>query len=66
MWTDWGSWSDCSQSCGSGRSTRRRSVAVYGNGEGEECMGNMEEYVKCNEEDCPVKGKIILFDYVHV
>ena len=56
FWGKWGSWSECSKSCGNGTAVRVRDCFTSvtdrlvdpGN-----CYGEEEETAKCYERDCP-------------
>ncbi|XP_035685697.1 SCO-spondin-like [Branchiostoma floridae] len=57
-WSDWGPWSDCSVTCGSGTETRNRSCTnpapAHG---GADCVGPDEEVQDCDTGvPCPVDG----------
>ncbi|VDH95006.1 Hypothetical predicted protein [Mytilus galloprovincialis] len=53
-WSEWGVWSSCSTSCGSGNRTRSRLCdnppPSYG---GEYCNGNILDSDTCNTHECP-------------
>ncbi|XP_066919712.1 uncharacterized protein [Clytia hemisphaerica] len=52
-WRQWGSWSSCSQSCGGGQETRRRSCDPPAFG-GNDCISaNTEQERPCNQDPCP-------------
>ncbi|XP_068091514.1 SCO-spondin-like isoform X2 [Hyperolius riggenbachi] len=56
FWSPWGSWSDCSQSCGTGMQSRRR---VCTNPTGDilrQCRGEDNEVQQCFSVSCPVDG----------
>mgnify|MGYP001792311379 CR=1 FL=1 len=58
MWSEWEEFSECSVSCGGGAKSRQR----YCNNpepqyQGEDCEGDDEEAMSCNEDPCP--GKMI-------
>mmetsp|Transcript_30475 Transcript_30475/g.70268 ORF Transcript_30475/g.70268 Transcript_30475/m.70268 type:complete len:1086 (-) Transcript_30475:66-3323(-) len=53
-WYDWSPWSYCSESCGQGWKSRKRTVALQQRNGGVECEGAYEDYDHCNEFDCPV------------
>ena len=50
-WLPWGSWSDCSQSCGGGLKSRTRQCHQPENG-GEPCVGSSYETASCNTQAC--------------
>ncbi|XP_063436526.1 A disintegrin and metalloproteinase with thrombospondin motifs adt-2-like [Mytilus trossulus] len=58
-WSEWGVWSLCSTSCGSGNRTRGRRCdnppPSYG---GEYCYGNTLESDTCNTHECPIDGDL--------
>ncbi len=54
MWDDWGSWGECSQSCGSGSQSRSRSEARSAANGGAACDGDITESQECNTQQCPV------------
>ncbi|KDR23512.1 A disintegrin and metalloproteinase with thrombospondin motifs 7, partial [Zootermopsis nevadensis] len=53
-WSDWGSWSECSRTCGAGVSITERQcdhpVPAFG---GKFCVGERRRYRVCNTEPCP-------------
>ncbi|XP_077188775.1 hemicentin-1 isoform X2 [Paroedura picta] len=56
-WSGWGSWEECSKTCGQGNKTRTRTCsnppAQHG---GRSCDGNAVESIMCNIRPCPVNG----------
>ncbi len=52
-WSDWGSWSDCSVSCGEGVKTRWRSCNNPAplNG-GKQCIGDRVQHIPCRLPSC--------------
>ena len=53
-WGEWGSWSQCSASCGSGIQTRSRDCFLSGvETNVEDCDGNSEETMNCEGINCP-------------
>ena len=52
VWQDWGSYSQCSVSCGEGERTRRR-TCLGGEVGGPGCEGSDVEISLCGEETCP-------------
>ncbi|CAG2194239.1 Hemicentin-1,Neurotrypsin,Scavenger receptor cysteine-rich domain superfamily protein,Coadhesin,Adhesion G protein-coupled receptor B3,Thrombospondin-2,Thrombospondin-1,Mucin-like protein,Scavenger receptor cysteine-rich type 1 protein M160,Scavenger receptor cysteine-rich type 1 protein M130,A disintegrin and metalloproteinase with thrombospondin motifs adt-1,Adhesion G protein-coupled receptor B1,Deleted in malignant brain tumors 1 protein [Mytilus edulis] len=57
-WSEWGVWSLCSASCGTGNRTRGRLCdnppPSYG---GEYCNGNTLDSDTCNTHECPIDGE---------
>ena len=55
-WSAWGTWGDCSRSCGTGARFRTRQCdnprPAYG---GAPCIGEKEEFKFCNIENCDVR-----------
>jgi len=51
---DWSAWEDCSVTCGGGKQTRTRDVAVPATNGGKACVGNATETKVCEEDVCPV------------
>ena len=58
-WSDFGTWSVCSATCGGGDQTRVRScnnpAPAFG---GTVCVGIAEESQKCNTNSCPGRSKM--------
>ena len=50
-WGPWGSWSDCTRSCGSGNQKRYRVChePLFG---GKSCLGDESQVRKCNVKPC--------------
>ncbi|XP_059164384.1 SCO-spondin-like [Physella acuta] len=55
QWLQWGSWSQCSLTCGSGQQRRVRQCQQPLNG-GAQCNGQGEETRICNQQSCPIDG----------
>ena len=56
-WTSWGSWGECSSSCGTGITSRHRTcTAPAPTGLGKDCIGEASSYEVCVKSACP--GKI--------
>ncbi|XP_078334060.1 properdin-like [Crassostrea virginica] len=57
-WTEWGSWSPCSKSCGQGIRDRTRSCSqpAPSNG-GQYCVGSAANQEKCTLVQCPIDGQ---------
>ncbi len=51
-WSAFGSWGQCSRSCGGGVQTRFRSILRQARGRGRRCLGAREESRTCNVESC--------------
>ena len=62
-WGDYGSWTDCTRTCGGGTSTRRRlcdsPAPLYG---GRECTGSEVEEKTCNNQQCPGQNTLSLIN----
>ena len=54
LWSQWSSWSDCTQSCDGGEKLRTRRELVRQQGAGRECFGDNEDRKSCNTQRCPV------------
>ncbi|CAE7739327.1 Sspo [Symbiodinium sp. CCMP2592] len=52
-WSDWGTWSTCTLSCGGGTAQRTRAIETPKQGGGQ-CTGTGMEEKTCNDEECPV------------
>ena len=53
-WSDWGAWTVCSRTCGSGIQRQERSVAVQQQGMGAACAGHSFSTQRCNTASCPL------------
>jgi len=51
-WSDWTPWTNCSQACNSGLTTRNRSKISFAENGGVPCSGDDEEAVSCNTQAC--------------
>ncbi|XP_072010680.1 SCO-spondin-like isoform X3 [Engystomops pustulosus] len=56
FWSPWGSWSDCSQSCGTGMQSRRRVCTNPSSDILRQCRGEESEAQQCFSVSCPVDG----------
>ncbi|XP_077125438.1 SCO-spondin-like [Ranitomeya variabilis] len=56
FWSPWGSWSSCSQSCGSGAQSRRRTCTNPSSDILRQCRGEESEAQQCFLVSCPVDG----------
>ena len=57
-WTPWSTWSQCSLTCGGGKSKRTRKCALPDKTlvPNDQCKGEPEETKTCNEKSCPELG----------
>lgn len=55
QYTEWAEWSECSKSCGSGETRRRRMIKSFSNISN--CYLNLEEINTCNTKCCQIDGK---------
>ena len=53
MWQEWGSWSECSTSCGKGFNFRARACGEPAFGGNDTCDGNSTESRECLTSHCP-------------
>ena len=62
QWSEWGSWSQCSQTCGTGTRQRQRrcSDPAPANGRAD-CEGLADETSACAEWECPGKHNPFIF-----
>ena len=51
VWSNWGQWTNCTQSCGSGKRTRVRKCLH--NHSSAPCVGDQLQESTCNEFSCP-------------
>ncbi|XP_053571495.1 SCO-spondin-like [Bombina bombina] len=54
IWSPWGTWSECSQSCGTGMQSRRRSCTNPSSDVLRQCRGEETEAQQCFTISCPV------------
>ncbi|XP_019898051.2 semaphorin-5B isoform X3 [Esox lucius] len=55
-WSQWETWSTCSQECAKGFRTRKRTCGNPDKSSPSVCNGSPVEYQDCNAQLCPVKG----------
>ncbi|KAE8595015.1 hypothetical protein XENTR_v10015432 [Xenopus tropicalis] len=56
FWSPWGSWSECSHSCGTGMQSRRRTCTNPSTDVLRQCRGEEHETQQCFTVSCPVDG----------
>ena len=62
VWCPWQDDGECSKSCGGGTVRQTRSCTCPAPScDGEQCQGEEERYVPCNEQCCPGNNKITRF-----
>ncbi len=55
QWSDWTTWSDCSETCGGGiRMKTRQCTNPPPSGTGQPCQGSTSEVEKCSTSSCRV------------
>ncbi|PFX13743.1 coadhesin-like isoform X2 [Stylophora pistillata] len=56
-WSDWGDWTPCDKTCGTGKQVRERTCTnpPPENG-GKDCVGSGEEVQDCKLTNCPIDG----------
>ncbi|XP_061890734.1 papilin-like [Entelurus aequoreus] len=52
-WDSWGSYGQCSRTCGGGVMVRSRRCITHRADGGHNCVGPEKSYLTCNTEDCP-------------
>ncbi|CAH3040441.1 unnamed protein product, partial [Porites evermanni] len=56
-WSEWGSWTSCSHTCGGGSQTRMRTCTnPPPSGGGADCQGGNSQSQSCNTDECTVDG----------
>merc|ERR1711951_172034 len=53
----WSEWTECSVSCGTGWSTRKRNVLLAAGNGGRSCPKKMDRKKKCRQMPCPANTK---------
>ena len=56
-WQEWGTWSQCTASCGQGLKIRARACSEPAIGDNIQCPGNPTEVTDCSSAECP--GEIL-------
>ncbi|CAJ1393513.1 unnamed protein product, partial [Effrenium voratum] len=52
-WSDWSAFTDCSQTCGGGTTSRTRTVVKEAHDSGAPCLGDAKEEQPCGTSECP-------------
>ena len=52
VWSGYGQWSECSETCGQGVQVRTRKVLERAHNGGQECQGDSQEFRRCFQEPC--------------
>ena len=52
-WDEFGEWTSCSKTCGSGEHSRTRTVKTIQKNGGDSCPGEATEIQSCNTDSCP-------------
>jgi hypothetical protein len=63
VWSSWGSWTDCSRSCGPGTKRRERSCSTEGSvrsGPVPPCPGDRVQDLSCELQSCAGPGQLLL------
>ena len=55
VWDGFGDWSACSETCGGGERSRKRTKQIEESNGGKECTGRATEMEPCNDEPCTSK-----------
>ncbi|XP_052786286.1 uncharacterized protein LOC128221726 [Mya arenaria] len=57
QWTNWSEWTACDVTCDQGNNTRMRTCTnPEPKNNGSDCVGDANEYKRCDREPCPVHG----------
>ena len=54
VWGDFGNWTECSVTCGTGLQTRARTIETPAGNGGAACTGEATESRNCNTHPCPI------------
>ena len=52
-WATWGSWAQCTHTCGGGKTFRSRIMSKQTKNGGRSCSGDCFEFKDCNHSPCP-------------
>ncbi|CAH3028481.1 unnamed protein product, partial [Porites evermanni] len=57
QWSEWGDWTKCDKTCGTGKQVRERTCTnPPPDPQGKDCQGPGEETQSCNVKECPIDG----------
>jgi len=58
---EWGSWSSCSSTCGTGQHDRSREIITHASGRGRPCDSVMREVAECRQAPCTYDGEDCMY-----
>ena len=59
-WSEFGSWSDCSVTCGEGTKSATRKILHIALNGGRDCEGDSTRVNPCNLGECPGKEQLLI------